>query len=92
MKDARLQQPPRTIADPTDARQGSSRRMNLRVLIGSMLGAILIGAVLVGAFWRATPPGMDGRPVVNETPAKTVPPASSPAEKVPPPSQTTAPY
>jgi hypothetical protein len=71
------QTPPDTVLDPTEARQGSPSRINLRVLIGSMAALIIIGAVLVGAFWKATPAGMDAKPTGAEKPASTSP-ASAP--------------
>ncbi len=36
---------------PTDARQGSPRRMNLRVLIGSLVLALVAAAALYTAFF-----------------------------------------
>ena len=70
------QTPRPAVLDQTEARQGSPRRMNLRVLIGSMVAIVIIGAVLVGAFWKATPPGMDSRPTGNEQPASPAPAAA----------------
>ena len=85
MPNSTLKTPPHTVLDPTEARQGSPRRMNLRVLIGSMVAAIVIGAVLVGAFWKSTPAGMDAKPTGKEQPASAAPvsvptpaPASTP--------------
>jgi hypothetical protein len=34
------------VLTPTESRQASPRRLNLRVLLGSMLMAIVVGAVL----------------------------------------------
>ena len=48
-----------TILDTTDARQGNSRKMNLRVLFVSLLLGLIAGLVLVGAFWKVTPSSMD---------------------------------
>jgi hypothetical protein len=41
---------------PTEARQGSPRRMNLRVLIGS-LTLMLIAGLLFYVMWPAAPEG-----------------------------------
>lgn len=37
----------------TEARQGSPRMMNLRVLVGSLLLAVIVGLVLYGAYFNA---------------------------------------
>jgi hypothetical protein len=47
------------IKDPTDARQASPRKSNFRVLLVSMVLAIVVGIVLVTAFIRSTPPKVD---------------------------------
>ncbi len=47
------------VLDPTESRQGSPRKMNLRVLIFSLAIAAAAGIVLVSAFWRSTPTTMD---------------------------------
>ena len=57
------------VLDTTQARQASPRRMNLRVLLWSMLAAAIIGFVMVSMFWKATPAGMDAQ---NPTAAKSV--------------------
>ena len=49
------------VLDTMQARQASPRRMNLRVLLWSMLAAALIGFVMVSMFWKATPPAMDAQ-------------------------------
>ncbi len=53
----RMEQP--EVLGPTEARQASPQRMNLRVLIGSLLLATVVGGALLAAFWYATPPAMD---------------------------------
>jgi hypothetical protein len=79
VKNPNVVTPSRTVLEPTDARQASPRRMNLRVLIGSMLGLAVIGSVLLFIFFKATPAGMDSRPTGAETPPSTAPAAPSPA-------------
>ena len=80
------------VLDPTESRQGNRKRTNFRVLVWSMLLAILVGVVLVAGFWRATPPAMDyssggklsestgGKPAPATTPnaAPQTPPATTP--------------
>ena len=73
MKNPNTATPSGTVLDPTEARQASPRRMNLRVLIGSMVGIVVIGAVLLFMFFKATPPGMDARPTGAELPPSTAP-------------------
>ena len=67
----------RDSIDPTEARQASPRKMNLRVLIGSMVLAIVIGVVLIGGFWHETPARVDassgGNPSQNTE--QTTPPS-----------------
>lgn len=41
--------------NPTEARQGSPRRMNLRVLVGSLVLALLAGLFLYATFISPTP-------------------------------------
>lgn len=77
------------VVSPTEAKQGNRKRMNLRVLIGSMIGITLLGAILLFAFFKATPPGMDASPTNAETqsaPAAetTAPDAVSPPTAVAP--------
>lgn len=45
--------------EPTEARQGSSRHTNLRVLIISTAVAALVGLIFVTYFMQATSPEMD---------------------------------
>ncbi len=42
---------PREVLNPTEARQGSPRRMNLVVLLVSLLLAVVAGVVLYGVFY-----------------------------------------
>ncbi|HPG88256.1 MAG TPA: hypothetical protein PLD46_01275 [Hyphomicrobium sp.] len=65
------------VVSPTDAKQGSRKRMNLRVLIGSMIGITLLGAILLFAFFKATPPGMDASQT-GSVPAATEPAPTQP--------------
>ncbi len=41
------------VLTPTEARQGSPRRLNLRVLVTSLLLAIVAAGVLYGVFYLA---------------------------------------
>ena len=81
-----------TVLDPTEARQGSPRRMNFRVLAVSMALALVLGFLFMSAFWRATPSIMDAQtrptaaapskpatPVVPTTTAPAVPDTPKPA-------------
>ncbi len=47
------------VLEPTDARQASPRKMNLRVLFASLTIAAIAGIVLVAGFWNTTPTSMD---------------------------------
>jgi hypothetical protein len=47
------------VLESTDARQASPRKMNFRVLLGSLTLAAIVGIVLVAGFWSATPTSMD---------------------------------
>ena len=49
----------RKVLDTTEARQGNRKMANMRVLLGSLLLALIFGIILVTAFWRVTPPSMD---------------------------------
>jgi hypothetical protein len=49
----------RSSVAPTEARQGSPRKTNFRVLLVSMAIALAVGVVLVANFWHTTPTGMD---------------------------------
>ncbi len=83
----------RDTLEPTEARQASPRKMNLRVLIGSMALAVVVGVILVTGFWRATPPRQDassgGNPSQNTQQTTTPSPATTPEAPAPtaPPSQ-----
>jgi len=96
----RMEQP--EVLGPTEARQASPQRMNLRVLIGSLLLATVVGGALVAAFWYATPPAMDassgGTPAIapgtpegtaaGPGPTVTQPPPASSATPTPPTTET----
>ncbi len=62
---------------PTEARQASPRKMNLRVLLASMALAVVVGAILVAGFWHQTPPSVDassgGNPSQNTGQPSTTP-------------------
>lgn len=72
-----------TVVSPTDAKQGNRKRMNLRVLLGSLVGITLLGALLLTVFFKATPPGMDATPTGAEAPASTAPAEPPPATPAP---------
>ena len=57
-----------TVLDPTDARQGSGRLANFRVLISSLVVLAVLGIGLLATFFIATPPSMDGPPPGPATP------------------------
>lgn len=64
----------RTVIDPTDARQGSGRLANFRVLISSLVVLTILGIGLLATFFIATPPSMDGPPsgaAIDPAPAQT---------------------
>lgn len=69
-----------TIVSPTDAKQGSKKRMNFRVLVTSLIGITILGAILLFVFFRPTLPGMDAQPT-GTPPATSAPssPATAPA-------------
>ena len=64
------------VLTPTEARQASPRRLNLRVLIGSMAMAVVVAAVLY-AFVYGYPESTIGvpetPPAVSDTPATPAP-------------------
>ena len=72
-----------TVVSPTDAKQGNKKRMNLRVLFGSLIGITILGAILLTVFFKATPPGMDATPTGAEAPATTAPAEPAPAAPAP---------
>ncbi len=63
----------RMVVSETNAKQGSRRRMNLQVLLGSMGALTLIGAAMLFVFFQATPAGMDATPTGADAPASTAP-------------------
>lgn len=70
--------------DPTDVRQASPRRMNLRVLVTSLVALAILGAVMLIVFSRSTPPGLGG---VLPGPAPTTPAAVPAPPPAPAPAQ-----
>ncbi len=92
------------VLEPTDARQASPRKMNLRVLFASLTLAAVAGIVLVAGFWNTTPTSMDyssGGKLSEQgptpaaqpsTPTPSVPlPQATPAAPTPPPTPPTTP-
>ena len=65
------------VLTPTESRQASPRRLNLRVLVGSMLMAVVVGAVLY-AFVYGYPESTIGMPetppAASDSPAPTTTP------------------
>jgi hypothetical protein len=63
------------VLTPTESRQASPRRLNLRVLVGSMILALVAAAVLYYAVY-----GVPGSPisVPEEPPATQSPPPPAP--------------
>lgn len=51
----------REVLTPTEARQASPRRLNFRVLVTSLLLA-LVAAAIVYTFFYSQTPGPDGEP------------------------------
>jgi hypothetical protein len=60
------------VLSPTEARQASPRRMNLRVLATSLIFALVVGVVLYALFYG------------TQTKISTTAPAPSPAETTAP--------
>ena len=65
------------VLTPTESRQASPRRLNLRVLVGSMLLAVVVGAVLYAFVYGypestigmpETPPAVSDSPSPSTTP------------------------
>ena len=54
-REARPDAHPETVLSTTEARQASPRRMNLRVLIGSLVLMGVLGFALTIAFWGSAP-------------------------------------
>lgn len=74
----------------SDVRQGSPKRLNLRVLAVSLALAVAVGLVMVGSFWFVTPNNVEGVPErsgVSQgetiTPNATTPTPSVPTDGVP---------
>ncbi len=65
------------VLSTSEARQGNRSRVSLRVLLGSLLIALVVGVILVGGFWKATPPSMNATQVTTPPvePAKSPPAA-----------------
>jgi hypothetical protein len=84
----------RETIEPTDARQASPKKSNFRVLIGSMVLAIVVGVVLVVGFWFKTPASVDassgGNPDQN-TQQAAEPASSGGADSTPAPAPSPAP-
>jgi hypothetical protein len=60
-------QEPSPVLTPTEARQASPRRMNLRVLIVSMVALVGIGALLfIGVYNPRSPIGLPKQPPAAE--------------------------
>ena len=66
------------MLDTTEARQGNSKKDNLRVLLGSLLLALIVGTILIGTFWKATPPAMDAKNQPSSTTTQPTTPSPSP--------------
>lgn len=68
------------VLTPTEARQASPRRMNLRVLIWSLIFAVIVAAVLYYGVY-----GMPGSPISapKEQPAATAPAPETTAPAAP---------
>lgn len=68
--------PQRTqVLNPTESRQASPRRLNFRVLVMSMLLAVLVAALLYYAVYDPrTPIGLPQQPPEQSTTAPEVPP------------------
>ena len=63
-------QEPSPVLTPTESRQASPRRMNLRVLIVSMVALVGIGALLfVGVYNPRSPIGLPKQPSTVSEPA-----------------------
>lgn len=83
---------PKTVLTPTEARQGSRRLMNLRVLVVSLVLLGLLGLALTTAFVpeeeaqvektateTVAPPPPASQTAPEATPAPAAPPAQTPA-------------
>ena len=72
------------VLTPTEARQASPRRLNLRVLVGSMLMAVIVAAILYYLIYENpnSPIGMPKQPP---------PEPGAASETTPTPQQPTAP-
>lgn len=53
---------PRTVLTTTESRQGSPRKMNLRVLLVSMVVLAAIGIALTAAYWGSAPENQATQP------------------------------
>ncbi len=62
MKSPFQSRPNDPVISTSDARQGSPKTGNLRVLAVSLALAAVVGAVLVGTFWFTTPSDVEGVP------------------------------
>jgi hypothetical protein len=64
-----MQESPMTLT-PTESRQASPRRMNLRVLIVSMVAVVAIAALLfIGVYNPRSSIGMPQQPTADTAPA-----------------------
>jgi hypothetical protein len=81
----------RPVLTPTQSRQASPRRTNLRVLIVSMALALVTGTVLVSSVWKATPPSMDASPGKPTSPPASNAPAEPTSKPASPPVSPTQP-
>jgi len=81
---------PREVLTPVQARQGSKKRLNFRVLTTSLLLAVIAAALLYTMFYAGNTPMSTPEPVGQQT-APTTPPAPEPPAQNPAPEGTTPP-
>jgi len=68
------------VLTTTEARQGSARRLNLRVLVVSMALAVVVGAMIYYAVYTnpRSAIGIPEEPAATATPGETIAPPAGP--------------